>query len=377
MSNLSLLKRIHRRNRFIVSGYIRKIQPQLTVHNVPTIVPYICLAYYFNGHVVNFHNRNTTAESRNTIRKDSVQNNRQRYTHFMSIRITNPSIINLGQQFQTEIVNEYKKNNVEIDSSLIKPAKFHISLNILSLPTEKELNTFCNALHLFEQWLKIFIFENTTINKHLFFHQIQNNKIFAKVIENNNYLNIFKDIYKEITSSKCDNTNAFSIYVKGANHFNQNVIFLDFENECQIDSATDSMFESNTLNNELVLKFLQTIYQFIGKLCMEYEIKSSSKRWVPHCTIMKISKMKRNQTQKLLHYNEKNLNCNKKVKKNYDMEMLSSVLKKSNVECKIKSLDDDNCQIVNGIDLCAMQGMSNDGYYKSISTLSVDNINIG
>ena len=45
--NLERLKQIDDDNNYTVSGYIRKIQNELSLLNVPTIIYYLCLSYYY------------------------------------------------------------------------------------------------------------------------------------------------------------------------------------------------------------------------------------------------------------------------------------------------------------------------------------------
>ena len=49
MSTLKKLKHISNRYKFTVLGYIRKKQQELSLSNIPTMMCYLCLQFYFHG----------------------------------------------------------------------------------------------------------------------------------------------------------------------------------------------------------------------------------------------------------------------------------------------------------------------------------------
>lgn len=286
---------------------------------------------------------------------------------------------------QNEIIDEYKKKDLSINSSLIKQEKFHVSLNVMCLGDEDKLSKFCNGLQLFQQWLKIFIFEDKTVDEQLF--DDQQDGIFLDVIKRNDYMQKFKDIYSKINNStSCMDDNGLCLFVKGANHFNQQVIFLDFEHECKIKSESNS--NSNNLsisqsNNTLVLQLFRMIYELIGKLCKQYKINWKNLGLAPHCTLMKLSKMKRGEMQKLKNYNKindisktnsnkgRNGNKGRNANQVYGMDVMSVTMNNDNLKNKIMSLGKNNYQTVTQFDLCKMGGSSKDGYYNIVQSCSL------
>ena len=49
MTTLKALKSFPKRPRQTVFGYIRENQKQLSLYNVPALIGYLCLGYYFHG----------------------------------------------------------------------------------------------------------------------------------------------------------------------------------------------------------------------------------------------------------------------------------------------------------------------------------------
>ena len=86
------------------------------------------------------------------------EKSRERVTHFLSIRIKNPLLIALATEIQNDIIKEYKKQRVRINTSLIKEIKFHISINVISLPTDDDVNKFVKILKFIQQWLNVYVF---------------------------------------------------------------------------------------------------------------------------------------------------------------------------------------------------------------------------
>ena len=271
---------------------------------------------------------------------------------------------------------------------MIKEVKFHVSLNILSLTSKEKLERFCRGLDLFERWLKIFIFDDNTIDFQEF--ALSEDGIFLTVIHKNNYCEKFREVYREIMNSKSATSAVYDddglhFYVTGANHFSQGVIFLDFEDKCKIGSE---LLESNNhtvppSKNSLSLQLFRMIHELIKKLCKAYSIKCDKKGLKPHCTLMKLSKMKRKETKKFLKHNRKNeivkvksikveqSKRGKNAYKVYDMKIMELTLNDKNVENKILSLKHNDHQLVTHIDLCQMQAVQDDGYYKIVQSFCV------
>ena len=296
-----------------------------------------------------------------------------RYTHFLSIRITNASIIALAKQIKDEIKQKYENDGITINTSLINEAKYHVSLNILSAPNEQSLNAFCNVLNAFSKWLKIDIFdEDIDINTN---NKVQDEEIFLRVIRKRHYTEKFKDLYDKITSNKLINDNGkLPFYIEGANHFRQQVVFLDFEHKCdKMQSKQDQKNEHKSTRNELVLALLNLIYKLVADLCDECDIKCDKKKFVPHCTLMKVSKMKHYELQKLKEHNRNNNSdkLSRNEEKRYHLEILSEVLNGVKFETNLKSMKGKDYENIMNIDLCSMRGVSKDGYYKTVLSFSI------
>lgn len=244
---------------------------------------------------------------------------------------------------------------------MIRTEKYHISLNILALNDEERLTRFSHGLHLFQEWLKIFVFKDETVDSQNF--ALAEDGIFLSIIEANDYFEKFRDIYDKILYSKdVYDENGLHFYVTGVNHFSQAVIFLDFEDD------------SN--KNSLLLALLKMIHEMIQKLCKAYKIKCDKKGLNAHCTLMKISKMKKNESKILLNYNKDNdiRNSSKRGKngyKVYDINGMEIFMNKDNIENKINNLGDCNHQLVTHIDLCQMTAVQDDGYYKIVQNFRI------
>eukprot|EP01084_Bolivina_argentea_P111157 198417_1 len=215
------------------------------------------------------------------------------------------------------------------------------------------------------------------------------NQTFMEVVAHNDYLTKFKNIYNKILSSKQTTyQKGLPLYCEGANHFSQSVIFLDFKNKFNNISESQNMqnIETETQRNVLILQLLAMIHQFIRKLCIKYKIKCDKKQFIAHCTLLKLSKMKKREMKPLLKYNQTNdiykiklndKNKNVKTKRGrntyrvYDMNILSQKLSAENLEKKLHLLQKKTYQMISQIDLCAMQGISDDGYYKTIDSFSI------
>lgn len=385
------------------------------------------------------------------------EKSRERVTHFLSIRIKNPLLIALATEIQNDIIKEYKKQKVRINTSLIKEIKFHISINVISLPTDDD-DKFIKILEFIQHWLHVYIFEKEQ-------SVIDDNVIFMQLMKRHNYFEKMKKIYDELQSNQSDeneenqeseikhllhqivdhqmnvyyvdnlendidislkitncilafipNETKYSLYFEGVNHFNQRVIFLDFENKCIVPSDLNKNEETeqtvkwvkkqkNALDikegnerNEWMLKLIRMIFEMIVRLSDIYNLSVNDTPFIPHCTIMKISFLKRNEMKKLIKHNKENKiklmekcndmdNKNKKKKKRrrrndykvYDAEILSTTMNRERIDEKIHALkkeyndDIDLSESISQIDFCAMHGANEteDGYYKVLHSLSI------
>ena len=72
MATLKKLKQIDNRFKYAVFGYVRSMEPQLSHYNVPVLISYICLSYYYHneyfakkGDNVELSNNNMTVNKLN------------------------------------------------------------------------------------------------------------------------------------------------------------------------------------------------------------------------------------------------------------------------------------------------------------------------
>jgi len=206
----------------------------------------------------------------------------------------------------------------------------------------------------------------------------------------------------------------YSLYFEGVNHFKQRVIFLDFENQCIVPSDLNKNEETeqtvkwvkkqkNALDikednerNECMLKLIRMIFEMIVRLSDIYNLSVNDTPFIPHCTIMKLSFLKRNEMKKLIKYNKENKiklmeSCNEMDTKNkkkrrrrndykvYDAKILSTTMNRECIDEKIQALkkecndDIDLSENISQIDFCAMHGanQTEDGYYKVLHSLSI------
>ena len=300
-----------------------------------------------------------------------------RFTHFISIRICSPFLIELGKSIQHKMVKEYQNNKVSIQSSLIKHAKFHVSLNILSLSNQHLITRFCNGLSIFSKWLRLNIFDEdidiNISNKSSSVIAHHDKDIFLNMITKYDYTKRFKNIYKEIIGNKSICDDGLPFYVEGVNHFRQSVIFLDFEKKCQIPLKSKDIKQTanKSTKNTLTLKLLKLIYELIRNLCDAYKIKCDKKKLIPHCTLMKLSKIKHHEMNQLKNYNKRNGNDSNYEKDKYDTNTLSVALNIDNFRTTLQSIKGKKYENITDIDLCAMQGISSDGYYKIVHSISI------
>ena len=144
-----------------------------------------------------------------------------------------------------------------------------------------------------------------------------------------------------------------------------------------------------------MLKWIATIYDLISCLCKAYKLNVESSPFIPHCTIMKLSKLKGYERKKLLKYNKSNnitlqssynhlggkKNDNRRREnKVYDFNILSAELNDDIFKHRLKavtlfedSTDGALFENVTKIDFCAMLGshLTEDGYYKIIHSLFI------
>eukprot|EP01084_Bolivina_argentea_P140459 246908_1 len=336
------------------------------------------------GQNIDYKSRDKTTNIRDNTAKHST-----RYNHFLSIRLNNPYIIKLGTQLQQDIMNQYKKHNISISSSLVQPIKFHISMNVMALPTQKDVEKFVKIFKLVRKWLKTFVFDKSDAQKVL----IGDDGMFQEAMEKYGFLKKFKVIYQGIEKGNINGIKGYPLYLEGINHFNQNVVFLDFKNKCVMGMDNIKLKMKRRNRNDLVLKLVETFYELIVCLCKVYDIGVDDSVFIPHCTFMKLSKLRGIEMKKFMKYNkineikllksDSNLGDNKKNKKRrynkvYDWHVLIKSLNNQNVDKKIKLMREDNDSLevyedVMKIDFCAMMGshLTDDGYYNVIQSLSI------
>ena len=152
--------------------------------------------------------------------------------------------------------------------------------------------------------------------------------------------------------------------------------------------------------NSMVLELIEVFVDMIGTLCACYGIycdtghsntnQNKKKKFVPHCTIMKSSKLRRKEAKKFSKYNKENkirlqkeynqLGDNeKRMNRNkvFDLNILSDALNAKHIEATMDAVTEDNgvdlYQDIAQIDLCAMHGSekTEDGFYRILHSLSI------
>lgn len=80
-----------------------------------------------------------------------------------------------------------------IKTSLVQPIKFHISMNILILKQDDDVDRFTEILNLLQQWLNTVVFRATYLDEAS--SLTNEDDKFTAAMEKYDYLNRLKDIY--------------------------------------------------------------------------------------------------------------------------------------------------------------------------------------
>ena len=204
----------------------------------------------------------------------------------------------------------------------------------------------------------------------------------------------------------CNQSSLFFVFDRVSSS-NQRTVQMDFENASFVprvfemdrkdsnEKVVDNGIESETDRNSMVLQLLRIYFEMIRNLCIEYQLYSDAhdggkgSRLVPHCTIMKVSKLNKGEMKNFIEYNkrnkirvqkeynqlgdnEKRMNRNKVL----NLNILSAVLNAEHLdEVKQKVTNGDTANLyqdIAQIDLCAMQSdKTDDGFYKILHSFSI------
>ena len=320
----------------------------------------------------------------NKLKKPTPKRKNERMTHFLSLKIKNPSLIRLSTKIQENFLERYsKEKNINISTAIIRPETFHISLNVLSLNNKEQIDTFLAILDNVQFWLNNIHHKTSTstcenkMDVEIEHSDESQNKIFKKVLIKKDFDKRLSNIYQMI--HKLDIHKKLTINCFGLNDFKKNIIFMDFKHKCKRLVDTDN--ESVQLLDHLIHKFddddeamksfepnmklLELIFELITHLCNENKIACARQDFKPHCTLLKTSKMRMKELKKL----------NKKKKKGFDEQILNSIMNKFAFD---EAKKDVNCQdiqttmeSIDMIQLCEMGNRPAKQYYNVLKVVKI------
>merc|ERR1712130_233089 len=93
------------------------------------------------------------------------------------------------------------------------------------------------------------------------------------------------------------------------------------ESQLELNDETEDVMENG--ENKGILRLIRIIYEMIVHLSDVYDLCVNDTPFIPHCTIMKLSFLRRNEMKKLIKYNKEH-----KIKLNENCKDLDSKKKK-------------------------------------------------
>ena len=241
-------------------------------------------------------------------------------SHFIGIRLTNSTLLDISDELQYGIIEWYKiRNGIDITPSMIPNNLLHLSMNVMDLhdPTNKEL------------FLEYFGYLKEVIQAGATLCNTNGYKELSKIMNMNEYSNSLIQI-NEVAP--------LSLKCIGMNHFNKRVIFLDFNDE------------DNT-------QYLSVLFQMINSICQSNNISHTKTPFHGHCTLFKTSKLDRIKSNLL------------QLQHGYDNELMNQ-LNNFYMHC-IKNYNADLTQYIHELQLCEIKKLKHESYYNIIDSIVI------
>jgi 2'-5' RNA ligase len=280
----------------------------------------------------------------------------QRPTHFLSIRLPCKKLKNFCESIQNLIIN----CNVKLKDAATSSNKLHLTLFVLTLNNQNEINTAKKILQSIHSISKdIFQYNNTrrTTTSIAAAAAAATTTTAAATTTTTAAVEKRENDTDTEGEVKEDGHHLPSLHLKGLKLFNKcSVLYMNVEENEDLKKLTE---------------LVENIYQLYVEngLIKNYNEKKKS-TFTPHCTIMKMSKMKKKRKKKINRSNknkaekkEESISKDDQIEKHVKAERKEKVEKlKLYVPNEYEHFDFGD-HIITEIELCEMKTNENTGYY--------------